>query len=717
MAETRGPIHWRELVLLCVILAVATVLRSWRLNSVPPGLTHDEAGHGQDAIRILDGARPIYATVGYGREPLYDYWVAGLMAIAGRTRVILRASAVPLGVMTILATFAWTRLAHGGAVALVSTALQTVSFWSLSTGRQALRSSLLPLLFTLTVYFYWRFVQGKTKADEDNSTASVAGYGHLAMFALLVGASLYTYVPARVLWIIFPAFLLYLALFHRTVSQRVAYPTLAGVGLGLLLAVPLFAYLRAHPGAEQRLAMLDAPLQALMRGDVSLLLRRAAGFVSGLFIPGRGDDFLAYTIPGRPIFDPPTGILFLVGLGLCLSRWRQPAYAFSLLWLLVGVSPSLVTGASASTTRSIAALPVVFLFPALAAVRGAKLAAERWGALGSSVVAVGFAGVLVWTGMSSAVDYFDRWAGSPHTRAAYRHTLVETAQYLDAQPAHGLVCISTHQPYAPHDPYVFDLSLRRQDLSLCWFDAREALLFRPGEEAWLITPSSAPLAATFAELPGLRFSDRVDMRANDLDPSFTVYEWLPGEGLAALRKRTADGVVTSSPAPAASTAGRGQENARLELIPPVNFGDALHFLGYELRTPVVAPGGTVALTTLWQAVNPGLFRLADPADIGGEPVVFVHALDTETGELIAQEDRLDAPAWDWQEGDVIAQSHSVVLPRECHRGLLNLAVGVYRRVDLARLPVVVEDVSAARTGLDGVIGDAVFLQPVEVQVR
>jgi hypothetical protein len=639
------------------------------------------------------------------------------MAIAGRTRVILRASAVPLGLMTILATFAWTRLAHGGAVALASTALQSVSFWSLSTGRQALRSSLLPLLFTLAAYFYWRIVRGETKADEGNGAPPVAGYGHLAMFALLVGASLYTYVPARVLWIIFPAFLLYLALFHRRVARRVAYPTLAGVGLGLLLAVPLFAHLRAHPGAEQRLAMLDAPLQALTRGDVSLLLRRAQDFVSGFIIPGRGDDFLAYTIPGRPIFDPPAGILFLVGLGLCLVRWRRPAHAFSLLWLLVGISPSLVTGASASTTRSIAALPAVFLFPALAAVTAAKLAAERWGALGSSVVAVGFAGVLAWTGVSSAVDYFDRWAGSPNTRAAYQHTLVATAQYLDAQPASGLVCISTNQPYAPHDPYVFDLSLRRQDLSVCWFDARRALLFRPGERARLITPSSAPLAATFAELPGIQFSDRVDMLPSDLDPSFTVYEWLPAEGVAALRRRTADSVVTSWSARAASPPGRGQENAHLELIPPVSFGDALHFLGYELHTPVVAPGGTVELITLWQAVNPALFRLADPADIGGEPVVFVHALDTETGELVAQEDRLDAPAWDWQEGDVLSQSHSVVLPRERLSGPINLVVGVYRRVDLARLPVVVDDESAGRTGPDGVIGDAVFLQPVEVQVR
>jgi hypothetical protein len=452
--------------------------------------------------------------------------------------------------------------------------------------------------------------------------------------------------------------------------------------------------------------MLDAPLRALMRGDISLILRRAWHFISGFLIPGQGDDFLAYTIPGRPIFDPLTGALFLVGLGLCLSRWREPACAFSLIWFLIGISPSLVTGAAASTTRSVAALPVVFLFPAVAVVAGVRWAGERWGTRESSLVATAFGGLVLVTGVSSSVDYFVTWGESPHTRAAYQHTLVKTAAYLDGQSEAGAVGISTLEPYAPHDPYVFDVSLDRGDLSVRWFNAQRALVLPADPHALLIAPSSAPLAPPFAELPGLRFHERVEMRPDDLDRYFIVYEWQPRLGLAALRRRTQDSIVSSSREAAMSSIG--QADVRSDLALPVNFGHALQFLGYELRTPMVAPGGTVELVTLWQATNPEPFRPEDLGDVGREPVFFVHALDTD-GTLIAQEDRLDAPAWDWREGDVVAQSHSIALPRDLPPGMVNVEVGVYRRGDLTRLPVLVDDTDGARTG------DAIFLQPVKVK--
>nr|HID14269.1 hypothetical protein [Anaerolineae bacterium] len=464
-------------MLFALILFLAATLRLWRLDSVPPGFTHDEAGHGHDAVAILHGARPIYERVGYGREPLYDYLVAGLMVLLGPTGHTLRFSPVPLGLVTLLATFVWARLAFDRPTALAATALQAASFWSLSTSRQALRSGLLPALFTTAVYFYWRSAYGPTRASASTSRHRPSRR-QMGLFALLIGATLYTYIPARVLWLVFPAFLVYLALLHRETFRRVWLPALVAVLGGLLLATPLFAYLQAHPEAELRLAMLDAPLQALMAGDVSVILNRAWSGLAGFLIPGRGDDFLAYTIPGRPVFDPLTGALFLAGVGLCLARWREPAYAFALIWFLVGISPSLVTGSTASTTRSIAALPVVFLFPALAVVAGARWAA-RWGSQAAWAVGLGFVGLTAVTGAISARDYFVTWGESPDVRAAYQHTLVEIAGYLDARPEGDLVALSTVYPHAPHDPYVLEMSLRRRDLALRWFDGRQALLIPP----------------------------------------------------------------------------------------------------------------------------------------------------------------------------------------------------------------------------------------------
>jgi len=147
-----------DLLLLTAILLIAAFLRLYRLDAIPPGWTHDEAGHGHDAIVILNGARPIYETVGYGREPLYDYVVAGLMALIGPTSFALRLVSVAFGLATLVMTFVWARRAFDSPTALAAVALQAASFWSLATSRQALRSTLLPALFTAAIYFYWRCI-------------------------------------------------------------------------------------------------------------------------------------------------------------------------------------------------------------------------------------------------------------------------------------------------------------------------------------------------------------------------------------------------------------------------------------------------------------------------------------------------------------------------------------------------------------------------------
>jgi 4-amino-4-deoxy-L-arabinose transferase-like glycosyltransferase len=664
-------------LILAAILLAAAFLRLYRLDAIPPGWTHDEAGHGHDAVAILHGARPIYEAVGYGREPLYDYVVAGLMALMGPTSLALRLVSVIFGLGTLAITFAWVRLAFDSPTALAAVALQAASFWSLATSRQALRSSLLPALFTFAVYFFWRSIY-RPKASPDELPLQASRWP-MVLFALFICATLYTYLPARVMWMIFPVFLVYLGFCHRVTFRRVWLVSLVAIVISLLLFTPLLLYLQAHPGAEQRLAMLDAPLQALRTGDIAVILNRALSGASAFFLPGQGDDFLAYTIPGRPFFDPLVGTLFLVGLVICLARWREPTYTFSLIWFLIGASPTLVTGAPASITRSIAALPVAFLFPALAVVEGACWAATRWGARAMRVIWLGCVALVIITATISARDYF-AWGESLDVRAAYQHTLVEIARYLAAQSENGTVAISTVYPQAPHDPYVFEMSLRRNDLATRWFDARTAILIPSESTARLIVPASTPLAAMEAamgiaaydgDLAGLRVRERVRLRPDDLDPSFVVYDWEPAVTLRVLR-----------------------EHAQSQ---SVNLGNVVQLIGYDLRTPQVKPGDAIELITLWQVTDPQSVR-----DTG--LVLFTHALNA-AGKVVGQEDRLDAPAWDWRPGDVIAQLHRFTLPSDA-TGTLTIEVGAYKPTDLTRLPILVNGVTA---------DNRILLTPVEVR--
>ena len=77
--------------------------------------------------------------------------------------------------------------------------------------------------------------------------------------------------------------------------------------------------------------------------------------------------------------------------------------------------------------------------------------------------------------------------------------------------------------------------------------------------------------------------------------------------------------------------------------------------------------------------------------------LFVHVVDA-AGAVVAQDDRLDAPAWTWQPGDAFAQAHHLPgVDLAAHE----LFLGAYDRDTGARLTLQVGDAVGhrARIGL------------------
>ena len=158
-----------ERFLLALILLVAVFVRLYRLDDVPPGLTHDEAANGMAAVGVLEGERPLYFTVGNGREPLYAYSMAPVIAVLGATEMAVRLTSVLWGLALILVTWAWVRDAFDPATALLAAGGLSVGFWPLMVSRLGLRAVTLPVLFTLSIYFLWRAINLSRRHDKDEN--------------------------------------------------------------------------------------------------------------------------------------------------------------------------------------------------------------------------------------------------------------------------------------------------------------------------------------------------------------------------------------------------------------------------------------------------------------------------------------------------------------------------------------------------------------------
>ena len=79
-----------------------------------------------------------------------------------------------------------------------------------------------------------------------------------------------------------------------------------------------------------------------------------------------GDPGWPHNISGRPVFDPLSALLMLLGLALAVRRFRQPAYGFVIIWLVVMLVPSLLAITyTPNYLRASALIPALFILPAL----------------------------------------------------------------------------------------------------------------------------------------------------------------------------------------------------------------------------------------------------------------------------------------------------------------------------------------------------------------
>ncbi len=650
-----------------LILLVAAYFRLHMLDEVPPGLTHDEADHGLDAWEVVNGTRPIYFTVGYGREPLYDYATAGLMAFLGPTFLAGRLASAYFSLLMIAGTIAWVRAGFGRRVAILTAAGLAIGFWPVMTGRQVLRSITLPTILVLGFILYWRAIvilPGTQKAANRSYRRLWHNPGaNFLASGLLLGLTFYTYFSSRLMWLIYPAAFLFLAISHPRRFRALRRGAILHLLTAAAIALPLFLFLLKNPQVEGRITELAEPIRLAAGGDVDPLLDNVA---SGLgMIPFSGDGHWRYNIPGRPLLSPLMMPLFLAGLAIALwkvarfLRKRIPvdeaqAAFVALTWLIMGLSPALVTGVDLSTPRVIGLQPVLFLFPALTLtnlVGAIKLPRLVW----RIILTILFAVLAVQT--QSA--YFQVWANEPEVRVQYEAALVTTLDFLNAG-AYEAVAISTTTPNRFHSPAIAALRIDNTGLNLRWFDGRTSLLLPQDPASNLVFSGFAPLNPYLQPYLEGRLLGEVPSRETDLDRPLILYEI---DGPALTRRWQSNSTSTYG-----GLIGPDQ---------PVQFGRVAELLGYDLQTPQVPPGGEVRLATFW--------RVNAPVD---DAVLFSQIIGQD-GLPMAQTDRLDAPSFYWVPGDAFVQLHQIQLSPSTKPGDYGLLIGMYTSHDTQRIPIMV----------------------------
>lgn len=359
----RDPL--REWLLLLAITGLGATLRLLALGRLPPGLYHDEAFNGLDALQVLGGQRPIFFEANNGREPLFVYLAAVAVALFGRSPAALRLVSALAGALLVPATWLLGRTLYSRRVGLYAACVAATTVWTLNLSRVALRAGLLPLGSAVALVLLWRGLSDRCK-----SCLVVGGVAY--------GLTLYTYLAARSTPVALLLFAVYTLLWRREWFWARGWALFAGAAL--LTVAPLAVYLIQHWSAMLgRAGQVSIWNPGISGGDPWGLLFRQVGRTA-LAPLWRGDFIPRHNIPLRPVFEPLLALAALGGLGVALRRARQtPAHVLSLLWLPVMSLPTVLAEGAPHMLRWVGVLPVLLLLPAI----GLDAAVRRYTRLGA----------------------------------------------------------------------------------------------------------------------------------------------------------------------------------------------------------------------------------------------------------------------------------------------------------------------------------------------
>lgn len=633
------------------VLVLAAILRLWRIASLPPGLYFDEAHHLLSAQQIgRNGKLPIYFEWGEGNDPLLAYLAAFTLFVLGPVPWAGRLVVAWAGLLSVAATIRvgieMFPRRNSGALAGASLA---ILFWHINLSRYGIQPMLAGAAAPGAIAAWW--YAARTGRLQAYMAAGVS-----------IGLGLVSYVAYRL-----PIAIGLVMLAIRPHGRRSLFVGgLIAAVVAAIIFTPLGLFFLQSPqwffGRFQ--ATTDVTLQGTHPAQT--LWANTLTVIGGLFMHGSED--WRQNIAGRPGLDMAQALLFGLGCGVSLRRWRTLEVGTLFVWLGLGLLPSILTEYPPNFQRMVMALPPVALFIA----QGAE-SIPHW----LPRKQVGWLLVLAMLACSAVInirDYFGRWAHDPLVFRAYDAGLYWMARQLRAAPP-GSTLLETP---VLREWSTFEFTLGAEAYNrFKTFNGRECFV---------------GLAST---------------RAN------TTYAVVVAEDLATLStletvfpqgRQTAQEAVGGAPYAVVYQVPAGQlAQLPTQVTRTVSFAGILAMHGYTLTTPKVKAGDTLRLTVAWEVNHMTTAAYKTFVHLHGPPKV--------DGSIVyAQRDAEPCdnsyPSWQWSPGEIIIEDYKVPVPTDVPPGDYVIRLGWYDALTQARLPA---------TDLTGQsLGDMIEIEHVRV---
>ncbi len=635
----------QALVLLIIILLAAFFLRQYRLLDLP--FFGDEVDEGDIALDILHGNLAPFYPESDGHEALYNYSMALAFATLGDSEIANRWPSVAWSTIFVAIMYVYAqRLFKSRRVGVMAAGLAAALWWPTVFAHVGLRPIVLPVVMAPALLGLAQILRANSSISAQR--AAVVG-------GAFAGLTAYTYTAGRGFPVIVILFLIYAVLTQRALLQKRARECATYFLLMIIASAWLYAYLYVHPDQDVRINTMSFGLDLIASGNFPALSRAVADTV-GMFTV-RGEQNWLWNISGRPVFPGVEGLVFYLGVLLCLARWRRPEYGLQLILLATMMVPSILTEHPPNWTRSIGMLPALIAITVLPIEWG-------WQRIENfSRTRFVYASFVLLLGISiysrTAFDMFDVWIDHPGvywmTLAYYDSAGKYINRSVDSTPVNYVMDVYTD--WRKHN---VQRVAQRSDVQMRW-SVKNAFVFPKDSRGTRIAfqifgDPALPLQFTFLDLDRPIYIDpRADPEGNRPLRIYYVPRARLDEHLS--RAKTNPVFLPDS-------------NTRIDSF---QVGEISQFLGYELLNPNARD--ELDMLTYWRVLRPPQ-----------EMVIFLHLLDSN-GNVISQYDGFDVVSEDLKPDDVVVQLHALKLPGNLRNAPYRFEIGAYTRADLHRLPL------------------------------
>lgn len=413
------------LAVLAAILVGAFIMRIYKLTLIPYNVDGDFAEFGMIARALATGqAQQVFAYDNWGGMPMLGYLPSWLtMHLFGTGLFGLYMSGVIEGLVVIIGVYLLGRDLFHARVGLFAAALLTVSYTHLLASRQSNFIDPVPFLVFAIYFLLLGLREGRV--------------GAIVTSGLLTALCVQMYFSGRIVVLIVGFILFYLLVFRHPWLQMRRWALFLWVLAVLIMLGPMLVVFARDS------TMLMARSSGIFVLNPSIIKHLEGAYhvdsiPAMLFEQARRTVFLFNYYPDtgpqfsfrRPLLDPITAPLFILGIGYALFHLRRLGDALLPVWVVLGaVFGSFLTSDAPSWSRLMILLPPTALLAARALDLLYELTSSFLTRLGNPKQFIAPALIAIPLILVGIMN----WNTYTEVKGSYASEVTRIARYLDVQ--------------------------------------------------------------------------------------------------------------------------------------------------------------------------------------------------------------------------------------------------------------------------------------------